>query len=75
MSKKALMWICCGAMVLAGAYFLWSRGAQFSFGYVMLLLCPLMHLFMHRGHGHRHGSDTAGPENGSKKESEKPACH
>lgn len=23
--------------------------------YLLLLACPLMHLFMHRGHGHRHG--------------------
>ncbi|RCU51043.1 DUF2933 domain-containing protein [Corallincola holothuriorum] len=25
--------------------------------YLILLLCPLMHLFMHRGHGH-HGSNS-----------------
>lgn len=27
--------------------------------YLVLLLCPLMHLFMHHGHGehHHHGSD------------------
>ena len=23
--------------------------------YLLLLACPLMHLFMHGGHGHRHG--------------------
>ncbi|WP_262031618.1 DUF2933 domain-containing protein [Microvirga sp. Mcv34] len=23
--------------------------------YLLLLACPLMHLFMHRGHGHHHG--------------------
>ena len=24
--------------------------------YLVLLACPLMHLFMHRKHGHRHGA-------------------
>ncbi len=24
--------------------------------YLLLLSCPLMHLFMHHGHGHRHGN-------------------
>ena len=24
--------------------------------YLLLLSCPLMHLFMHHGHGHRHSS-------------------
>ena len=23
--------------------------------YLLLMACPLMHLFMHRGHGHQHG--------------------
>lgn len=23
--------------------------------YLLLMCCPLMHLFMHRGHGHHHG--------------------
>ena len=35
--------------------------------YLILLVCPLMHLFMHGGHGHRgHGSSEA--SNGSTKE-------
>lgn len=30
------------------------------FPYLLLLACPLMHLFMHRGHGHgEHGSSKA----------------
>lgn len=28
--------------------------------YLILLACPLMHLFMHGGHGHRHGSGQQG---------------
>jgi len=37
--------------------------------YLLLLACPLMHLFMHGGHGHAgHGSSEA--SNGSAKEKE-----
>lgn len=28
--------------------------------YLILLLCPLMHLFMHGGHGHHHGGPSEG---------------
>ena len=28
--------------------------------YALLLACPLMHLFMHHGHGRRHGSGANG---------------
>lgn len=70
MSKK-IMWICCGAMVLAGGYFLWTRGYQNVLGYAMLLLCPLSHLLMHRGHGHDHQEE---PAPAGKKDETKP-CH
>lgn len=38
----------------------WSHLGQ-RWPYLLLLLCPAIHLFMHRGHGHkkskRHGND------------------
>jgi hypothetical protein len=51
-----------GAIALIGAvsYFLIveHREHVFSFlPFLILLLCPLMHVFMHRGHSHHHNSD------------------
>jgi len=40
-------------------YFLWMehRAHVIEFlPYLLLAACPLMHFFMHRGHGHHHGS-------------------
>jgi hypothetical protein len=40
------------------AFFLISEHTAHVLGalpYLLLLACPLMHLFMHHGHGHRHG--------------------
>ena len=40
-------------------FFLWEEHRAHILGallYVLLLLCPVIHLFMHRGHG-RHGAD------------------
>ena len=45
-------------------FFLWEEHRALIFGalpYVLLLLCPLVHLFMHRGHG-SHGSGGPGHE-------------
>jgi hypothetical protein len=57
-SRAAL--ICVGFLAVA-AFFLWSEHRAHVFGalpYLLLLACPLMHLFMHRGHGHgRAGHD------------------
>lgn len=39
---------------ISGGYFMWSQYQDQLFGYLpylFLLLCPLMHVFMHRGHG------------------------
>lgn len=50
-------------LVVVAAYFLLSESSQFSLGsfpYLILLACPLIHFFMHRGHGkHQHSKDSA----------------
>jgi hypothetical protein len=51
-----------GCLVLAAVagWFLWAEHRAHLLGalpYLLLLACPLMHVFMHRGHhGHHHGS-------------------
>ncbi|KXU32301.1 hypothetical protein A0J57_11035 [Sphingobium sp. 22B] len=51
-----------GFMVIVG-FFLLSEHRAHLFGvlpYLLLLACPLMHLFMHHGHGrHGHGEHDA----------------
>ena len=51
-------WVFWGFLAIA-AFFLLSEHRAHLFGalpYLLLLACPLMHIFMHRGHGkgHRH---------------------
>lgn len=50
------------ALVLAGGYFLWTEHQAHllaALPYLVLLLCPLMHVFMHGGHGgHGKGDHT-----------------
>lgn len=51
---------CIGWLVLAGiaGWFLWTEHRAHLFGalpWLVLLACPLMHVFMHHGHNGRHG--------------------
>jgi hypothetical protein len=62
--------IAAAVFVAAAAYLLWSEHRAHALGvlpYLLLLACPLMHVFMHGGHGghgghgHRHDGDTEKP--------------
>jgi hypothetical protein len=59
-SKQGL--VLAGFLAVAG-YFLWSEHeahvklAVPYLSYLLLLLCPLMHLFMHGGHGGHDGRE------------------
>ena len=51
---------------LAAAYFLWTEHRAHVIEYLpwgILALCPLMHVFMHRGHG-GHGGGGSGQGGG-----------
>ena len=53
--KSRAAWVLCG-FLLIGFFFLWEEHRAHLLGalpYLLILACPLMHLFMHRGHKHR----------------------
>lgn len=58
-------WALAGFLAVAG-FFLWTEHRAHLLGmlpYLLILACPLMHLFHHGGHGHgqhRHGARDGG---------------
>ncbi len=52
---------------LVGGFYLVTEHQAHLFGalpYLILLACPLMHVFMHKGHGHgHHGGDRREAQN------------
>jgi hypothetical protein len=60
-SRRALTLGFCAFLIIA-AYFLWTEHRAHLVGvlpWLLLLACPIIHLFMHRGHG-GHGADDGG---------------
>jgi hypothetical protein len=58
-SRFTLIAFCILAAV-AAFYLLTEHRAHVlgAWPFLIFLLCPLMHLFMHRGHSHQHGENT-----------------
>ncbi|MBJ6126861.1 DUF2933 domain-containing protein [Microvirga splendida] len=52
-----LGWVITLALAALGVYLFMAHTGHVlaALPYLLLLACPLMHLFMHGGHGHRHG--------------------
>ena len=51
-------WLGACVFLAVAAFFLWEEHRAHLLGalpYVLLLLCPIVHLFMHRGHGGHRG--------------------
>jgi hypothetical protein len=49
--KNPIVWVCIAAV----GYWLYTYHLEHALGflpYAILLLCPLLHIFMHGGHGH-----------------------
>ena len=60
-ARNKINWILIGFLVIA-AFFLFTEHRAHLFGvlpYLLLLACPLMHLFMHGRHG-GHGTSESG---------------
>jgi hypothetical protein len=58
-SRFAFGWLVLAAVA---GWFLWAEHRAHLLGalpYVILLACPLMHMFMHRGHHGHHGAPPA----------------
>ena len=54
LSGHSRYWAGFAAFSIAAAFFLWTEHRAHLLGvlpYLVFLLCPLIHLFMHRGHG------------------------
>ena len=63
-----------GFLLIAGYFLLTEHAAHVALAipylpYALLLACPLMHVFMHGGHGHHHDHEQA-PGDGRKSSGE-----
>lgn len=73
--KTPAGWVLIGFLAI-GAFYLVTEHTAHLFGFLpfaFLLACPLMHIFMHHGHGGHHGQDggaRAAGENSSAKDSQ-----
>jgi hypothetical protein len=70
------VWLGLCLFLAIAAFFLWEEHRAHILGvlpYALLLLCPIIHLFMHRGHG-GHGAAHSGHEDHANRRSTKGAA-
>ncbi|MGB9141403.1 MAG: DUF2933 domain-containing protein [Aestuariivirga sp.] len=62
-------WLVLGAATVLGAYLaIWhSAHVAVVLPFLVIAACPLMHLFMHRGHHHGPGTSESPPPAGDQK--------
>jgi hypothetical protein len=63
-------WVLLGFLLIAGYFVIAEHRAHLSgllqyLPFLLVLACPLMHVFMHRGHGHNYGHDRHNDRSGS----------
>ena len=54
-------WAVLGLAIILGGYLVIWHGAHLAAAlpFLVLAACPLMHFFMHKGHGHHHGQGSS----------------
>jgi len=70
------LWVGAAVFGAIAVFFLWEEHRAHLLGalpYLLLLACPLMHLFMHRGHGHDAGALSS--QNSDDSQAHAPDCH
>lgn len=65
------------ALAVIGFLIYTGHGAHLlgALPYLLILACPLMHIFMHGGHSHHHHKDDVEAKPEGKKEKHKGGCH
>lgn len=71
-TSRRSRWVFGGFALLAGLLLAFEHRVHLSglvgwLPYLILLACPLMHLFMHGGHGHGHGGGDGKSDDGAGK--------
>ena len=56
-------WVALALAIVIGGYLAIWHGTHVAVAlpFLVILACPLMHMFMHGGHGHHHGHGTKEP--------------
>jgi len=65
---KIHVWIALLGFLAIATFFLWEDHQAHILGalpWALLLLCPILHLFMHRGHGGHGGHGSPGTSHGN----------